>query len=159
MNGENKHLFSIKLSYRCVFTCCRPPRSSPLPPSYFILAPIGANLSFSRLEWKQTLFFSLPYIFTEIACEKFNLHYIKHKNIAFAKKITSQLLIVICSIDLSDITSHPVKNLFLSLHNSTETRIKYSTVMYSQFWGHCKYTYQHTVRHWFCYTKMMRWWG
>ena len=85
MNGENKHLFSIKLSYRCVFTCCRPPRSSPLPPSYFILAPIGANLSFSRLEWKQTLFFSLPYIFTEIACEKFNLHYIKHKNIAFAK--------------------------------------------------------------------------
>ena len=30
------------------------------------------------------------------------------------------------------------QNIFLSLHNGTETRINHSTVMFSQFWGNCK---------------------
>ena len=50
---------------------------------------LGTNWSQSvifQTGMKTNSFFSLPYIFTEIACEKFNLHYIKHKNIAFAKK-------------------------------------------------------------------------
>ena len=97
--------------------------------------------------------------FTEIACEKFNLHYIKHKNIALAKKI--HIAAAYCNLLNWPFRYHitSCQNLFLSLHNGTETRIKYSIVMYSQIWGHCKYIFQHTVRHWFCYTKMMRWWG